>query len=561
MDPSPSAQPTVIDAQDVARRRGVYIDGAEAVTITLEGLVIQGGHTQDSNGAGIYVMTGTVELRNLELRRNVARGPSARGGGLYVASGTVTLASSLIKQNAAKNGSQVNHRGATVSRNDSTRRDDSEPRGGGIALLGGTTTIRDTVFDDNWAADRGGAAYIEGASATFQSNVFRDNSAEVMGGAIDTVLAWASLTGNLFVRNTTPGSGGGMWLASSVANLRNNVFQDNSAGRHGGEGGAVYTAGGEITLVGNSFLANSASAGGGVTTWTSAVTLNDNTFRSNSAQVEGGAMHTWYGEITMSGNTFEDNSSGDGGGICAELGEITMHENTFRGNSANSGGALRFNSQSATVWGNLFRDNSAERGGGLYMEDSIVTQRANTRRGNSAVTSAGAVYVHNCTVGAVNDIIVESLSPWEGVQIQGGTLTARHWTLVDNGNYALTTDAGSTVELTNTIVASHTVAGFWGPGIRADHTLFFESGTPCGGGASCTNNLSGDPKFRNPAAGDYHINPGSAAIDSGIDAGVSNDIDYELRPFRVADVGADEYWPPGTLRQIYLPLVLGGFMP
>jgi hypothetical protein len=35
-----------------------------------------------------------------------------------------------------------------------------------------------------------------------------------------------------------------------------------------------------------------------------------------------------------------------------------------------------------------------------------------------------------------------------------------------------------------------------------------------------------------------------------------SDIDYEPRPYQVPDLGADEYWPPGALKQAYLPIVL-----
>ena len=139
--------------------------------------------------------------------------------------------------------------------------------------------------------------------------------------------------------------------------------------------------------------------------------------------------------------------------------------------------------------------------------------------------------------------------------MSGGTLTARHWTLVNNGSYALVANGGSAT-LTNTIVATHTVAGFWGSNITADHTLFFNSGTPCGGGATCTNAISGDPAFVDPDAGDYHIGPDSAALDAGIDAGVYSDIDFQPRPYQAPDLGADEYFPPGALRRVYLPLIM-----
>ena len=174
---------------------------------------------------------------------------------------------------------------------------------------------------------------------------------------------------------------------------------------------------------------------------------------------------------------------------------------------------------------------------------------------NTATVAGGGISIVDGTVTGTNDIIAGNVSPFEGIYISDGVLTARHWTLVDNGGYALTTDAGL-VQLSNTIVASHTVAGFAGTGITADHTLFFNSGTPCTNGATCTDNLSGNPHFVSPATFDYHIGPDSDAIDAGIDMGVSRDIDSEPRRLP-PDLGADEYWAPNvTWHTLHLPLVL-----
>ena len=57
-----------------------------------------------------------------------------------------------------------------------------------------------------------------------------------------------------------------------------------------------------------------------------------------------------------------------------------------------------------------------------------------------------------------------------------------------------------------------------------------------------SNDHYGDPAFVDPDNGDYHIGPGSGAIDAGVDAGVYVDIDGEARPFGAGyDLGADEW--------------------
>jgi len=54
--------------------------------------------------------------------------------------------------------------------------------------------------------------------------------------------------------------------------------------------------------------------------------------------------------------------------------------------------------------------------------------------------------------------------------------------------------------------------------------------------------VTGDPAFVGPAAGDYHIGSASAARDRGIDIGVRTDIDGQARPDGAGyDIGADEY--------------------
>jgi len=58
----------------------------------------------------------------------------------------------------------------------------------------------------------------------------------------------------------------------------------------------------------------------------------------------------------------------------------------------------------------------------------------------------------------------------------------------------------------------------------------------------------------NPAFADgYHILPGSAAIDAGVNVGVTTDVDGDPCPSGLGyDIGADE----AQLRHVYLPMVM-----
>ncbi len=102
--------------------------------------------------------------------------------------------------------------------------------------------------------------------------------------------------------------------------------------------------------------------------------------------------------------------------------------------------------------------------------------------------------------------------------------------------------AGNTATLEGTL---------WGSGAWANIADWGGTGTVVTGSV----NIRGDPAFVDADNGDCHIGPGSAALDKGVDAGVSTDKDNEPRFYVDPDLGADEYWPPGALKRIYLPLV------
>ena len=148
----------------------------------------------------------------------------------------------------------------------------------------------------------------------------------------------------------------------------------------------------------------------------------------------------------------------------------------------------------ATLIGNSIIDNSnsTAMGGAIRVEEGHLVMDSNEVRDNNALTYGSAIAVTGGVVDADNDIVAGNTSEWEAIYVSGGTLNARHWTISNNGKYAVTTNGG-TARFTNSIVAAHTGAGFWGTSITADHTLFFNTGTTCGGGAVCTASYSETP--------------------------------------------------------------------
>jgi len=440
----PLTRPTVLDAEDVPRRRGVFVHCTSAATVTLEGLTIQRGYAQNADGGGVYISAGRVVLRN---SRVLSSTTGLSGGGVAVSGGTVVIRDSIVRGNSA-----------SVS-------------GGGVFVSDGTVTLVGSTIEGNWAIYNGGGVYVSGGAVTLSGSTVRDNPFSYSGGG-------------------------------------------------------VSVSGGTVTMNGNTLEGNSAlNSGGGVHVYGGAVTIGGNTIRGNSAPYGGGVwLYVYASPAMLDGNTIWDNQATyNGGGVYVRGGTVAMTGNTILSNAVTYDGSD---------------------GGGLYVYNGEVALEGNWVLSNTSCASGGGIAIRRGTVNGQNDVIARNGSTWEGVYLAGGTLVARHWTLADNGNYGLTTNGGE-ASLTNTVVASHAIAGLWGPDIVAGRTLFFGNGVPCDGGATCTGNLYGDPRFVDPAAGDYHIGPGSAAIDQALDVGLSTDVDGQSRPLCFGtDLGADEFMPP-----------------
>jgi hypothetical protein len=150
-----------------------------------------------------------------------------------------------------------------------------------------------------------------------------------------------------------------------------------------------------------------------------------------------------------------------------------------------------------------------------------------------------------------------------GVSVDNSEARMLHTTIARNrgGVGGVCALGGSSVALTNTILVSHatgiqvygsntaTLEGtLWGSGGWANAEDWAGTGAISTG----TVDVRGDPAFVDPGGWDYHIGPGSAAINAGVEAGVETDVDGDPRPpGRPPDIGADEC----ELR-VYLPAVL-----
>jgi len=275
---------------------------------------------------------------------------------------------------------------------------------------------------------------------------------------------------------------------------------------------------------------------------------------------------------------------GNGGGIYVAgmygaNNQPKIQFNRITGNVAQSGGGLYLYSGSAKIKGNTVVANTAGSGGGIYLGSGSTAQlTANSILSNTA-KSGGGITMWWAEPTLSNTIIADNWTEYDtgSVYIWCSRPILLHTTIARSrgpggtGIYVTHSFYGdpSQVVMTNTILVSHTVgiwvdtgpfvdnsvhmeATLWGDGEWANETDW------SGGGVIITGtpalNYWGDPAFVQPDALDYRIGADSAAIDRGVDASVTQDIEGDARPAGNGyDLGADEYveWP-----RIYLPIVL-----
>lgn len=360
------------------------------------------------------------------------------------------------------------------------------------------------------------------------------------------------------------GEAGGLYASGVNLTLREVRLTENYAG--GAErcrGGAVSLLGGNLVVEGCWFERNGSwgstfSVGGAVAvSQTLDISITGSTFRENDAWQGSGLDVSGAGQeqttLLVRGNTFISNGLG-----LSRLG------------SGGYAGALQVHGATVRIEGNTFRGNrGSNRSGVMEIDHCDLTLNDNWLLGNQA-WDASALFVYqltNCQV--VNNVIAGGTCSDTGcsaIRVAADACQFAHNTIAGNKGASAILTYGRALTLTNTILVSHTlgisVGGWsrvnmegtlWGAGAWATGTWWGGQGVVNGG----TINIVGLPEFVNPAAGDYHLLPGSAAIDAGVFSGVAVDIDGQARPVGSGyDIGADEYVPPGVRYRAYVPAVV-----
>jgi parallel beta-helix repeat protein len=398
----------------------------------------------------------------------------------------------------------------------------------------------------------------------------------VVAGDISPTIEGLNLTNGKAIRlggDPSATSGGGVYILSATATLSaSRVFSNLSD-----YGGGLYLAFSPATLISNSVTANSANYGGGLYLQSSNATLSANNVTGNTANHSGGGLYLQSSNATLTANAVTGNiaaisnfSVGFGGGLYLHHSAATLSANSVASNTAHLyGGGLYLDSSAATLNANSVTANTALQGGGLFMGDSPAWLSANSVTSNTANT-AGGLFVFYSNATFTNTVVASNRGRdrGSGLFISGGsyvppsetrllhTTIAGNWGGDGSGLYAL---GAGTVWLTNTILASQTLGITVAAGSTAtmNSTLWYSNIANWSGAGTLAHSgdITGDPAFADPAHGDYHIGPTSAAIDGGVDAGVTTDKDGRPRDAQ-PDLGTYEFQGTATDSDLYLPIIV-----
>ena len=276
----------------------------------------------------------------------------------------------------------------------------------------------------------------------------------------------------------------------------------------------------------NGFASCSAlSEGGGIRIFDSSPSILHNVITSNNACGSGAGIAILFGSPIIQDNIITNNNrdsrdgSGGGiyvGGIAPGVTPTEILDNLISSNVSNLGGGINvFVSGPITIRGNIIKENTAfgvgentGLGGGIAIfNPSLILAVQNLIISNQA-NKGGGIYWSNPPRELVNNTIAENDA------VQGSGIFA-------GGSF------GAPL-LVNNVVSAKTgqsalfCGEFFNPGLPPNlknNNIFSPQGTSyagvCPDQTGMNGNISADPFFVNPSAGDYHLPLGSPSVDAG----------------------------------------------
>ena len=431
---------------------GVYQSRAETDTIVkFEHCSFDHCVTNGGNGGAICTLT-KKELTLTDCAISNSTAP-ANGGGICVSNGPTTSFDSCTLS------------GNTVTNTDS--------KGAGIYIGGGTVTYKDSVTFDCTATGNGGGIYLNNGTLNIYGGVVHGSATN--GGGIyqlpnNTINQYGGQVGG-----TATANGGGVYKYNGTYNLGGSTPFEGVTYSGGSIGGAITVpnaavetdaATGVETPVSKTFT-SSAVNGGGV--YQNAGTFNLNaggsiggtvaTIEQNGSAinttgaVNGGGIYRYAGSLNFNGGVVQNcTATENGGGIYNYSGDLNCYgpedstvtidhcEAKNGGGIYQLQGTLNLGESGKTSKGIISNCTATENGGGVYMTGTGTFNLRNTSKINDCVAngSGGGVYadssnfyiydsgtIENCVAAAdVQDADGQTVYAFNSSNLGGGVYHA-----------------------------------------------------------------------------------------------------------------------------------------
>jgi hypothetical protein len=351
------------------------------------------------------------------------------------------------------------------------------------------------------------------------------------GGGLRIFGGSPTVQDNLVIANQAYRRGGGIYIGQDatpaivnnriISNMVTTVEGDNS-----NEGAGIYAASGPILIRGNQVLSNTAEyQGAGIFVgWNVEASIISNTIAYNTLQdaslSEGAGIHTIGDSVT-----------------------VLIHDNRISHNKLTGGfeGSGLFIGSPAVIDGNRIEENYAPLGRSALCIMDVTLPVTLTNNIITDNTGVGVRLIEDQHVRMLNNTIVGNIL--RGVQVLIPALS--------DANIA-------TFSLKNNIIADNGECGVFieNPGTQdIDYNdVVGQRYQYCGFPDLMAHNISLDPRFISPVEGNYHLSPGSPAINRG-DSLSAPSLDYDdiqrMQYYNV-DMGALEF----TYIRTFLPVAL-----
>jgi len=225
---------------------------------------------------------------------------------------------------------------------------------GGTLNLAANTIVENCT---NNAGDGGGIYFNAGSTGTMNSSIIRSNtvqgntptSGHGAGAFIGAGTIGVSVVGSTFINNSANQSGGAI-MSDGPLTVTNSTFTDNTSVASGSGAVGFSATASELSISDSSFTGNSAYTNGGAVSVggvDSDITINDSTFTDNVAIRSAGAIMLnsgFSGTLTVNDSRFNHNQAGINGGavaVAATTTQANINGSTFVNNIATqNGGAI-----------------------------------------------------------------------------------------------------------------------------------------------------------------------------------------------------------------------------